>query len=114
MYRMYDNVLDNLAVELHKNAMVKGFWPEQEDVDDIFITKQLMMIVSEAVEVMEAIRKDKGEEEITKEFADIIIRTLDLYAGVVEAGYTRLSLDQALREKVEFNKTRPEKHGVRF
>lgn len=111
---MYDNVLDNLAVELHKNAMVKGFWPEQEDVDDIFITKQLMMIVSEAVEVMEAIRKDKGEEEITKEFADIIIRTLDLYAGVVEAGYTRLSLDQALREKVEFNKTRPEKHGVRF
>ena len=111
---MYDNVLDNLAVELHKNAVIKGFWPEQEDVDDIFITKQLMMIVSEAVEVMEAIRKDKGEEEITKEFADIIIRTLDLYAGVVEAGYTRLSLDQALREKVEFNKTRPEKHGVRF
>ena len=114
MYKMYDNVLDNLAVELHKNAVVKGFWPEQEDVDDIFITKQLMMIVSEAVEVMEAIRKDKGEEEITKEFADIIIRTLDLYAGVVEAGYTKLSLDQALLEKVEFNKTRPEKHGVRF
>ena len=111
---MYDNVLDNLAVELHKNAVVKGFWPEQEDVDDIFITKQLMMIVSEAVEVMEAIRTDKGEEEITKEFADIIIRTLDLYAGVVEAGYTKLSLDQALLEKVEFNKTRPEKHGVRF
>lgn len=111
---MYDNVLDNLAVELHKNAVAKGFWPEQEDVDDIFITKQLMMIVSEAVEVMEAIRKDKGEEEITKEFADIIIRTLDLYAGVVEAGYTKLSLDQALLEKVEFNKTRPEKHGVRF
>lgn len=111
---MYDNVLDNLAVELHKNAVTKGFWPEQEDVDDIFITKQLMMIVSEAVEVMEAIRKDKGEEEITKEFADIIIRTLDLYAGVVEAGYTKLSLDQALLEKVEFNKTRPEKHGVRF
>jgi hypothetical protein len=37
-----------------------------------------------------------------------------LYAGVVEAGYTRLSLDQALKEKVDFNKTRPEKHGVRF
>lgn len=111
---MYDNVLDNLAVELHNNAVEKGFWPKQEDVDDIFITKQLMMIVSEVVEVMEAIRKDKGEEEITKEFADILIRTLDLYAGVVEAGYTKLSLDQALLEKVEFNKTRPEKHGVRF
>jgi NTP pyrophosphatase (non-canonical NTP hydrolase) len=107
-------MLDNMAIDLHKNARDKGFWPEPEDVDDIFIAKQLMMIVSEVTEVMEAIRKDKGEEEITKEFADILIRTLDLYAGVVNAGYTRLSLDEALREKVEFNKTRPEKHGVRF
>lgn len=109
---MYDNVFDNLAINLHEIAVEKGFWPE--DVDDIFIAKQCMMIVSEVTEVMEAIRKDKGEEEITKEFADILIRTLDLYAGAVEAGYTRLSLDQALREKVDFNKTRPEKHGVRF
>jgi NTP pyrophosphatase (non-canonical NTP hydrolase) len=111
---MYDNIFDNLATNLHEAAIKKGFWPEKDDVDDIFIAKQCMMIVSEVTEVMEAIRKDKGEEEITKEFADILIRTLDLYAGVVEAGYTRLSLDQALREKVEFNKTRPEKHGVRF
>jgi NTP pyrophosphatase (non-canonical NTP hydrolase) len=107
-------MLDSLAVDLHKNAVVKGFWPEVEDVDDIFIAKQLMMIVSEVVEAMEAIRKDKGEEEITKEFADILIRTLDLYAGLVEAGYTRQSLDYILKEKAEFNKTRPEKHGVRF
>jgi NTP pyrophosphatase (non-canonical NTP hydrolase) len=107
-------MLDDMAIELHKNARDKGFWPEPEDIDDIFIAKQLMMIVSEVTEVMEAIRKDKGEEEITKEFADILIRTLDLYAGVVNAGYTRLSLDEALKEKVEFNKTRPEKHGVRF
>ena len=107
-------MLDDLSMELHKVAVTKGFWPEIEDVDDIFIAKQCMMIVSEVTEVMEAIRKDKGEEEITKEFADILIRTLDLYAGVVNAGYTRLSLDNALIEKVEFNKTRPEKHGVRF
>ncbi len=107
-------MLDSLAVDLHKNAVVKGFWPEVEDVDDIFVAKQLMMIVSEVVEAMEAIRKDKGEEEIAKEFADILIRTLDLYAGLVEAGYTRQSLDHILKEKADFNKTRPEKHGVRF
>lgn len=107
-------MFDELAIDLHKIAVEKGFWPEPDAVDDIFIAKQCMMIVSEVTEVMEAVRKNKGEEEITKEFADIIIRTLDLYAGVVEAGYTRLSLDHALSEKVEFNKTRPEKHGVRF
>ena len=103
-----------MAIELHKNAVIKGFWPEVEDVDDIFVAKQFMMIVSEVVEAMEAVRKDKGEEEISKEFADILIRTLDLYAGMVEAGYTRLSLDDILNQKANFNKTRPEKHGVRF
>lgn len=105
-------MLDKMATELHATAVEKGFWPEK--IDDIFVAKQLMMIVSEVVEAMEAIRKDKGEEEITKEFADILIRTLDLYAGLVEAGYTEQSLDHVLSKKAEFNTTRPEKHGVRF
>ena len=73
-----------------------------------------MMIVSEAVEVMEAIRKDKGEEEIADEMADILIRTFDLYAGLVEHGYTRISLDHAFENKTNINKSRPERHGVRF
>lgn len=105
-------MFDDLAIELHETAVEKGFWPE--DVDDIFITKQLMMVVSEAVEVMEAIRKNKGEQEISDEVADILIRTLDLYAGLVEHGYTRISLDHAFSEKTKFNMSRPEKHGVRF
>jgi NTP pyrophosphatase (non-canonical NTP hydrolase) len=105
-------MFDDLCEELHKTAVEKGFWPE--DVDDIFVTKQLMMIVSEAVEVMEAIRKDKGEEEIADEMADILIRTFDLYAGLVEHGYTRVSLDYAFEKKTNVNKTRPERHGVRF
>lgn len=105
-------MFDDLSIELHKTAVEKGFWPE--DVDDIFITKQLMMIVSEAVEVMEAIRKDKGEAEIADEMADILIRTFDLYAGLVEHGYTRVSLDYAFEQKTNINKSRPEKHGVRF
>lgn len=104
--------LDSLAEQLHVTAVDKGFWPE--NVDDIFVTKQLMMIVSEAVEVMEAIRKDKGQQEVADEMADILIRTLDLYAGLVENGYTSVSLDAALEAKTNFNKTRPERHGVRF
>ena len=105
-------MLDDLAEDLHKTAVEKGFWPEE--TDDIFIAKQCMMIVSEVTEVMEAVRKDKGEAEIAMETADILIRTLDLYAGLVEAGYTTISLDYALQEKANMNKQRPEKHGVRF
>ena len=111
-------MFDELAMELHETAVKKGFWKVIDDATaeqtDIFVTKQLMMIVSEVTEVMEAIRKEKGEDEIAAEFADIIIRTLDLYAGLVEQGYTTVSLDYALDKKTGFNKTRPEKHGVRF
>ena len=105
-------MLDDLAEQLHETAKAKGFWPEE--TDDIFIAKKCMMIVSEVTELMEAIRKDKGEEEVAMETADIFIRTLDLYAGLVEAGYTTISLDYALQEKANINKDRPQKHGVRF
>jgi hypothetical protein len=55
-----------------------------------------------------------GNTEVLTEFSDILIRTLDLYAGLVEHGYTTVSLDYAFENKTGFNKTRPEKHGVRF
>ena len=104
--------LDGMAKELHEVAVEKGFWPDK--VDDIFITKQLMMIVSETVEVMEAIRKDKGKQEVVDEMADIVIRTLDLYQGLRDNGYVEQDLQVALNNKTNFNKTRPERHGVKF
>jgi NTP pyrophosphatase (non-canonical NTP hydrolase) len=115
MYLMFDEVTNHL----HEIAVEKGFWdpvvgfPTQEQTD-IFMTKQLMMIVSEAVEVMEAIRKSKGPEEIADEMADILIRTFDLYAGLREFEYTHISLDEAFEKKTAFNKSRPQKHGVKF
>jgi NTP pyrophosphatase (non-canonical NTP hydrolase) len=101
-----------MAKDIHSVAVEKGFWPDK--VDDIFITKQLMMIVSEAVEVMEAIRKDKGKQEVADEMADIVIRTLDLYQGLVDNGYVDQELQIALNNKTSFNKSRPERHGVKF
>jgi NTP pyrophosphatase (non-canonical NTP hydrolase) len=108
---MYNNI-DEVSKGIHSTAVEKGFWPDK--VDDIFITKQLMMIVSEAVEVMEAIRKDKGREEVRDEMADIIIRTLDLWAGLCENGYSEGSLQSAINNKHQYNQSRPERHGVRF
>ena len=112
-------MFDKITEHLHEIAVEKGFWDpvvsnvSQEQID-IFMTKQLMMIVSEAVEVMEAIRKSKGPEAIADEMADILIRTLDLYAGLIEFEYTNVPLDEAFEKKTAFNKTRPEKHGVKF
>jgi len=105
-------MFDELAEEIHKNAVDKGFW--DRTVDPIFIAKQMMMIVSEVSEAMEALRKDMDADQISDEFADILIRTLDLYAGIAEAGYVTKSLDYAVKEKMERNTHRPKKHGVRF
>jgi len=105
-------MFDELAEEIHKNAVDKGFW--DKTVDPIFIAKQMMMIVSEVSEAMEALRKDMDPDQISDEFADILIRTLDLYAGIAGAGYVTKSLDYAVKEKMERNTHRPKKHGVRF
>jgi NTP pyrophosphatase (non-canonical NTP hydrolase) len=105
-------MFDDLAEVIHKNAVEKGFW--DRPADPIFIAKQMMMIVSEVSEAMEALRKDMDPDQISDEFADIIIRTLDLYAGIAEAGYVKKSLDYAIKEKMERNTHRPKKHGVRF
>ena len=105
-------MFDDLAEEIHKTAVEKGFW--DRTVDPIFIAKQMMMIVSEVSEAMEALRKDMDPDQISDEFADIIIRTLDLYAGIAEAGYVKKSLDYAIKEKMERNTHRPKKNGVIF
>jgi hypothetical protein len=55
-------MFDDLSIELHKTAVEKGFWPE--DVDDIFVTKQLMMIVSEAVEVWRQFVKTRERQRL--------------------------------------------------
>ena len=105
-------MFDELAKDIHKNAVEKGFW--DRPADEIFVAKQMMMIVSEVVEAMEALRKDMDPNQLSDEFADIIIRTLDLYAGMVEAGYVTKSLNTAIKEKIAKNADRPKKHGVRF
>lgn len=115
---MYSRTLDDMGREIHELAVEKGFWDVIKDAPqeqiDIFVTKQLMMIVSEAVEVMEAIRKSHGPEAVADEMADIIIRTLDLYAGLREYEYVNTDLQVAFNNKTSINKSRPEKHGVKF
>jgi NTP pyrophosphatase (non-canonical NTP hydrolase) len=107
-----------MAEAVHETAVEKGFWSvidgATQEQTDIFITKQLMMIVSEAVEVMEAIRKSRGPEDVADEMADIIIRTLDLYAGLKELEYVNTDLQVAFNNKTSFNTTRPERNGVKF
>lgn len=108
--------LDITAKMLHGTAVSKGFWDSYDPDDSFtFYAKQLAMVHSEVTEVLEAIRKDQGEEKVVEEIADIIIRVLDFYEGLKRTGEisNSLSLDDIMVQKSKINVQRPERHGVR-
>lgn len=107
-----DYGLDVLSAILHETAIEKGFWNNPKNFD-VFGNK-LALVHSEVTEVLEAIRKNKGSEEIVEEMVDILIRTLDLYASMRNAGFVSHSLDETLFKKMEINKARPALHGNLF
>ena len=107
-----DYGLDVLAAILHETAIEKGFWDNPKNFD-VFGNK-LALVHSEVTEVLEAIRKNKGSEEIVEEMVDILIRTLDLYASMRNGGFVTHSLDEILFKKMEINKARPKLHGNLF
>lgn len=110
--------LDRLQMDCHELAVEKGFWGEGMDRN---IPEALCLIHSEVSEALECIREnpvpealfyresDGKPEGFAFELADIIIRVLDLAEGTgigPLAGY--------ITEKLEFNRSRPMKHGKEF
>lgn len=108
--------MDDLSHTLHAHARKKGFYEPYEHMDEadyvVFYLKQLAMVHSEVSEVLEAIRKDRGDDIVVEELADIIIRVLDFWAFLSQTGYTNKSLAGAVLSKMEKNLERPAMHGV--
>jgi NTP pyrophosphatase (non-canonical NTP hydrolase) len=107
-----DYGLDVFSATLHEAAVEKGFWDGEVTYDKI--GNKLALVHSEVTEVLEAIRKDKGSEEIVEEMADVIIRLLDIYAAMMNEGFVEHSLDEVLDNKINKNKERQRLHGNLF
>jgi NTP pyrophosphatase (non-canonical NTP hydrolase) len=104
--------LDALAAVLHETAIEKGFWDGVINHDKV--GNKLALVHSEVTEVLEAIRKNKGSEEVVEEMADVLIRLLDIYAAMRNSGDLIHSLDEILEKKININKERPRLHGNLF
>jgi len=110
------NSLDSAARNIYAITSGKGFWDGYTEYASFpFYAYKLAMIHSEVTEVLEAIRKDKGGDQVVLEIADVIIRMLDLYEGLKVTGEIEdgLSLDKLIDQKLVENSRRPNMHGVR-
>ncbi len=128
-----ENSLNNLAKEIYKNNVDKGFYEKPSSTGE-----RLMLIVSELSEALEADRKpdkegradrpgfediyqtditDNRYKELFEEFiknsfedeiADSIIRLLDL------CGNQEIDIDWHIEQKLKYNKLREYKHGKKY
>lgn len=105
--------LDAQAAIMHETAVEKGFWNYDQITSEV-VGMKLALVHSEVTEVLEAVRKNQGEQKVVEEMADIIIRLLDLYAAMRDAGLVDSSLDDVLQSKMKMNTQRPQLHGNNF
>lgn len=117
--------IKEISKEIYDNNVAKGFWDEERNVGEM-----LMLVVSELSEALEAHRKDRfskynisAEDEnsiSTEEFeenikdsfedeiCDAVIRLFDISKGL------KIDLGWHIRAKLNYNKTRPHKHGKKY
>ena len=96
--------MDDLSHTLHAHAKKKGFYEPYEHMDEsdyvVFYLKQLAMVHSEVSEVLEAIRKDKGDDIVVEELADIILVCLNI------ATHFEIDIEKELNNKITINEKR--------
>lgn len=103
--------LNELRDQCHEMAKEKGWY----DGGDRNIGELLMLVVTEVAEAMEEHRRGRmgvwysgrysKPEGFPIEIADVLIRCFDL------AGALGINLDEAVILKMDFNATRPHRHG---
>lgn len=103
--------LNDYRDRCHALARSKGWYdgPGERNIGE-----QLMLVVTEVAEAMEDLRDGKmalSYDEKGKptgfpiEIADVMIRLFDL------AGYLRIDLEDAVETKMQYNHSRPYRHG---
>jgi NTP pyrophosphatase (non-canonical NTP hydrolase) len=92
-----------LIRQCHETAVQKGWWETERNHGEL-----IALMHSELSEALEVLRNNGTREELAEELADCCIRIFD-YCGAYG-----IDLGETLRQKMEYNKTRPHRHGKKF
>lgn len=103
--------LNEWAAEIHGNAVIHGWWEEDRSFAEV-----VALCHSELSEALEADRagepmvwhKNGKPEGAAVELMDCVIRILDWF------GYADINAEEVLKDKHEYNITRPYKHGKKY
>lgn len=105
--RVFVESFANMGKGVHANSVAHGWWEGDRNIGEA-----LALIHSEVSEALEAARSGNPLDDKIPEFsgleaelADVVIRVMDLGAGL------GLRIGEAIHAKHEYNKTREYKHG---
>lgn len=104
-------MITDLVKEAHENSVKHGFWEKDKNFGEV-----IALMHCELSEAYEEYRNHRGYNEtyyeengkpcgIPSELADVVIRIFDFCGG------ENIDLEKIILEKMEYNKTRPYKHG---
>lgn len=104
-------MINDLIKSAHENSVNHGFWEKDKNFGEV-----IALMHTELSEAYEEYRNNKKLDEtyyeedgkpcgVPSELADVVIRIFDFCGGA------NIDLEKIILEKMEYNKTRPYKHG---